>query len=224
MNVFEELVGLADSDYKQFNHKIIPTAQEIMGVRTPALRKIARKIVRSDPLAFIDMEKNNIYEMIMLEGMTLSYMDKSFIELLPLTERFLEKVDNWAQVDSTVCDFQRIASEKENVLTVVEKWLRSDKEFIVRAGLVILIAHYIEKERLPAIFTCSQAVAHTGYYVYMANAWLISVCMAKFPDETLSFFQDNTLDKRTHNKAIQKSRESYRVSGEHKALLLELRR
>ena len=74
------------------------------------------------------------------------------------------------------------------------------------------------------IFKLSQSVEHTGYYVHMGNAWLISVCMAKFPEETIKFFKDNTLDDKTHNKAIQKSRESYRVSKEHKALINKLKR
>ncbi len=88
----------------------------------------------------------------------------------------------------------------------------------------MLLAHYVEKENLPMIFELSQSVDHDAYYVHMANAWLISVCMAKFPEETLTFFKNNTLDAKTHNKAIQKSRESYRVSKEHKALLLGLKK
>jgi hypothetical protein len=83
---------------------------------------------------------------------------------------------------------------------------------------------FVEKEYLDMVFEISQEVTHTGYYVYMGNAWLISCCMATFPEETIGFFKNNTLDMRTHNKAIQKSRESYRVSKEHKVLLLGLKK
>lgn len=58
----------------------------------------------------------------------------------------------------------------------------------------------------------------------MASTWLISVCIAKFPEETFIFFKDNALDVKTQNKAIQKSRESFRVSKEHKALLIGLKK
>ncbi len=210
--LLEHLKELAENDYKAFNNKIIPTEQTILGVRVPALRKLARQITKTDALAFIQLDKHNIYEMIMLEGMTLSYMDRSFIELLPLTETFLRKVDNWAQIDSTICDYRNIRKEKEQVLTVVKRWLQADEEFVVRAGLVILLAHYIAAENLEMIFQLAEAVKHDGYYVYMANAWMISVCMAKHPAETILFFQNNALDDRTHNKAIQKARESFRVS------------
>lgn len=224
MSILQELQGLAEEDYKAFNRKIIPTNQQVLGVRLPILRKIAKRITAGEPLNFIRSDKKNIFEMILLEGMVLSYMDHSFKELLPLTENFLLKVDNWAQIDSTVCDFKGIEREKEDVLEVVKSWLKSDREFTVRAGLVVLLAHYVEQKHLPLIFTLSQDVTHTGYYVFMGNAWLISVCMAKFPDETIAFFIDNNLSNKIHNKAIQKSCESNRVSKAHKAILKELKR
>jgi 3-methyladenine DNA glycosylase AlkD len=224
MNILEELNSLAEESYKEFNSKIIPTKQKTLGVRTAALRKLAENIAEDDPMSFIVIDKQNIYEMILLEGMTLSYWDKPFTDLLPLTERFLNKVDNWAQVDSTICDYKNIKKEKKEILHIVKIWLKSDKEFFVRAGLVMLLAHYVDKKHLKTIFKLSQKVKHTGYYVYMANAWLISQCMAKYPEETIVFLKDNTLDKRTHNKAIQKSRESYRVSKENKEKIKLLKR
>jgi 3-methyladenine DNA glycosylase AlkD len=156
--------------------------------------------------------------------MTLSYMDRPFRELLPWTEKFLDKVDNWAQIDSTVCDYKNIRKESDDVLSIVKIWLNSEKEFVVRAGLVVLLAHYVEENNLSTIFDLSQAVTHKGYYVTMANGWLISVCMAKYPNETILFFENNRLDKVTHNKAIQKSRESYRVSKDHKVIINDLKK
>ncbi len=222
--ILKELESLAETDYKAFNDKIIPTKQKTLGVRVPALRKIAKRIAKDKAVKFINLDKQNVYEMIMLEGMVLSYINKSFKELLPLTEKFLTKVDNWAQVDSTVCDFKNIKNEKDDVLKIVKKWLKSDKEFVVRAGLIVLLAHFINKENLKMIFDLSQSVKHTGYYVHMGNAWLISVCMAKFPKETIRFFKDNKLSNKTHNKAIQKSRESFRVSKTNKGLINKLKR
>ena len=222
--ILNELTNLAEDDYKKFNDRIIPTNQKTLGVRVPILRKIAKRIAKKEAIEFVKLNKQNIYEMILLEGLVLSYMDKSFVDILPLTENFLLKVDNWAQIDSTVCNFKGIEKEKEDVFQTVKTWLESEKEFIVRAGLIILLAHYVKEENINMIFTLSQKVKHTGYYVYMGNAWLISVCMAKFPVETIRFFEENTLDKRTHNKAIQKSRESYRVSKEHKDLMKNLKR
>ena len=224
MSILKELEGLAEENYKTFNKKIIPTKQTTLGVRIPVLRKIAKRIVNENGAEFVQQDKNNVYEMIMLEGMVLSYMDEPVKELLPLIEAFLLKVDNWAQVDSTICDFKNIKKEREEVLEIVDKWLKSDKEFFVRAALIILLAHFVDEDHLQLLFKISQKVEHQGYYVHMANSWLISVCMAKHPEETIHFFKENSLDKKTHNKAIQKSRESFRVSKEHKAIINGLKR
>ena len=224
ISVLEELRGLSDDDYKEFNKKIIPTAQETLGVRLPVLKKIAARMAKNSPDEFLRMDKGNIYELIMLEGLVLSRLNRSFVRLLPLTESFLEKVDNWAQVDSTVGKFKHIEREREDVLAVIEKWLNSDNEFVVRADLVILMAHFIDEQYLDTVFGLSQSVSHTGYYAYMGNAWLISVCMAKYPRETIAFFRENSLDDKTHNKAIQKSRESFRVSNADKEIISKLKR
>ncbi len=95
---------------------------------------------------------------------------------------------------------------------------------MIRAGLVVLLTYYIEKNNLDTIFKLSETTTHQGYYVKMANAWLISVCMVKFPNETLIFLKDNRLDKTTHNKAIQKSRESFRLLPKYREILVKLKR
>lgn len=216
--IINQLQNLAEEDYKLFNSKIIPTKQKILGVRVPILREMAKSIAKEDAFKFVKFDKEDSYEMILLEGMVLSYMKEPFFELLPHVEKFLQKTDNWAQIDSVVCNFKKI--DKDEGLEVINRWLKSDKEFVVRAGLVMLLNHYIYERYLDEIFKISQEVEHDGHYVYMANAWLISVCMAKFPTQTIEFFKSNTLDSKTHNKAIQKSRESFRVSREHKELLV----
>jgi 3-methyladenine DNA glycosylase AlkD len=222
--ILAKLKNLADEKYKIFNSKIIKTNQIMLGVRMPILRQIAKTIVNENAIQFIKLDKDNIYEMILLEGIVLSYMKIQFIQIVPLMEKYLVKVDNWAQIDSPILSFKGINNEKENVLEVVKNWLKSKEEFVVRAGLVILLVYYINKENLKMIFDLSESIKHTGYYVYMANAWLISVCMVKFPKETIDFFKTNKLDIITHNKAIQKSKESYRVSKDNKLLINQLKR
>jgi len=222
--ILNKLKSLGDDDYKAFNNKIIPTTQITLGVRLPILRQMAKDIVKDNAYEFIKLPKQNIYEMIMLEGLVLSYMKKPFNELVPLIENYLDKVDNWAEIDSVILGFKSINKQKDYVLEIIKIWLKSDKEFIVRAALVILLSYYIQEENLNIIFKLSQNIKHKAYYVFMGNAWLISVCMAKFPTQTIEFFKYNTLDIKTHNKAIQKSRESFRVSKENKDFIKLLKK
>ena len=224
MNIFEELTSLSEESYKKFNLKIIPTNHNILGVRTPLLKKMAKKIIKVSPYEFLILDKKNSYEMIMLEGLVISSLKLPFIELTTYIENYMKKIDNWAQVDSFVMNFKGIKKEKESVLNILKLWLDSKEEFVVRTALIILLSYYVEKKYLENIFEISNKVTHKGYYVFMGNSWLISVCMVKFPKETIQFFKENELDDITHNKAIQKSRESNRVSKENKELLNTLKR
>lgn len=224
MSILEELMSHSEEQYKFFNLKIIPTNQNVLGVRTPLLKKMAKKIAKESPYEFITLDKGNSYEMIMLEGLVISYLKVPFSDLVPYIESYMNKIDNWAQVDSFVMNFKGIIKEKEIVFNILKTWLISKEEFVVRTALIILLSYYVDKEHLQNIFDISNKVTHKGYYVFMGNAWLISVCMAKLPEETIQFFKDNQLDNITHNKAIQKSRESNRVSKEHKDLLNTLKR
>ncbi len=220
----ENLSLLGARGYKDFHDTLLNSNQDTLGVRVPTLRKIAKAIVKEGPDPFIAMDKGSSYELIMLEGMVLSYINKPFVELLPRIETFLDKVDNWAQIDSTVGHFKQISKDRSGVLAVIKRWLASDKEFVVRAGLIILLAKYIDTTYLPTIFQLASQVEHKGYYVMMGNAWLIATAMAKFPQETYNFLKENRLDRVTHNKAIQKARESFRVSQLDKERLLLLKR
>ncbi len=223
-DILNELKNLSEESYKEFNVKIIPTSQNVLGVRLPLLRQVAKRIAKENPLEFIASDKQNVYEMVMLEGLVLAALKEPFVDLLPQIEDFLAKIDNWGHIDSVFGSFKSIKKDPEGVMQVVLKWLESEHEFVVRAALVILLGYYVEEKYLNTVFRLSQQVTHKAYYVHMANSWLISVCMAKYPEQTIEFFKANTLDAKTHNKAIQKSRESFRVSQEHKDLLLVLKK
>ena len=221
--ILSELQLCSEEKYKIFNAKIVPTKQRMLGVRVPLLRKMAKKISQGDSDAFIQLDKKNIYEMVLLEGIVLSYVNKPFKDLVLQLETYLYKVDNWAQIDTPILSFKTILEDKVYAYEVVKRWLVSDREYIVRAALVILLNYFVQEDYLDDIFKFSQEIKHDGYYVFMANAWLISVCMVKYPDETISFYKSNTLDKKTHNKAIQKSIESFRVSKKNKLAIKKLK-
>ncbi len=223
-NILKELNSLKDKEYKNFNRKLIPTNQYILGIRLPVLRDIAKNIVKNDYQTFLKAPKENYYELILLEGLTLTYTKKGFMEQLDDIENYISKIDNWAQVDSPFLSFKAIKNEKAEVLKQLEKWILSKNEFKLRAVLVILLGFYVNKKYLDIIFKLSQKIEHKAYYVHMANAWLISVCMAKYPQETIEFFKSNTLEDKTHNQAIQKSRESLRVSKKNKQYINILKR
>lgn len=215
-----------DEKYKNFNSKIVKTKQNMIGVRLPMLRKIAKQIIKeNNEVKFIKSDKNNIYEMVLLEGLVISYIDDSFINKVDILDSYISKVDNWACIDSIFLKIKNIDIDKKNNLNTIITFLKSSLEFKVRGGFVLLLVNYIQKDYLDIIFKLSCKYNNQDkYYIYMANAWLISFCMAKFPTQTIKFFKNNSLDKTTHNLAIQKSIDSFRVSIEDKLLLKQLKK
>ncbi|PSM53133.1 DNA alkylation repair protein [Campylobacter blaseri] len=220
-SILKELNLQKDEKYKKFNQKLIFTKQEILGVRLPALRKIAKNISKDRALKFIKLKKPNIYEIILLEGLVIGYAKFDFKTKIMLYEKYIQKVDNWAGIDCVNLNPKNL-QDREILITHIKIWLDDESEFIARAGLINLLQHYVQKEYLDYIFSIK--VKNNKYYSMMAHAWLISVCVVKFPDETINFLRQKILDKTTHNKAISKCIDSYRVSKENKDILRELRK
>ncbi|NLK67071.1 MAG: DNA alkylation repair protein [Campylobacteraceae bacterium] len=229
--ILEKLHSLKESKYQEFSQKLVPTRLEILGVRMPNLRALAKEIAKSkDAFNFINSQKDEIYELVLLEGLVIGYLNLELIEKLKLYENYIEKADNWALIDSVKFSGADKFSkdEKELLLNHIKTWLKSkdengdENEFIVRGGLVNLLYYFVSLENLEFIF--SLKFQSGKYYITMAHAWLLAECMAKFPKETLNFMQNSSLDKTTHNKAISKMRESFRVSDKDKKLLLSLKK
>jgi len=217
--ILKELKKYIDKNYKNFNEKNIPTKQKILGVRLPILKKTARKISLNNPFEFIKADKNNIYELIMLEGLTLSYTKTSFINLLPYIENFLIKVDNWAQTDYVINNFKSISETRKQHLKIILKWLNKNGIFFKRAALVSLIYYYTDKNYLKIIFDISLSIKSEDYYVYTANAWLLTECLTKYPLKTIEFLKDSGLDEKTYKKTMQKIRESKKIHEKYKKIL-----
>ena len=104
------------------------------------------------------------------------------------------------------------------------KYLESNKEYEIRFAVVSFLDYFISEEYIREILKILGSIKHEGYYVKMAVAWAVSVCYVKFPERTWELLEGYELDDFTHQKSIQKIRESFRVSKEEKDRLLTLRR
>lgn len=139
-------------------------------------------------------------------------------------ESFIPKIDNWAVCDVFCAGLKITKKYKKEMWEFIQKYLRSDKEFEIRFGLVMILDYYVDEEYLSKDFEIFDFITNDAYYVQMAAAWAISVCLVKFYDETIKYLKKANLDKFTYNKAIQKAIESYRITNEQKAALREMKR
>lgn len=222
----KELQNLADTKYKEFHKGLCPGTENIIGVRVPVLREYAKKLSKKyeidDLLENIDDE---YYEEIMLQGMLIGLKkDKEISYILADIEKFVPKIDNWAICD-TFCAGLKITKKNLNKMwEFLQKYVKSSKEFEIRFGVVMILDYYITESYLDRNFKIFDSIKSDKYYVQMAVAWAVSICLIKFYDKTIEYLNKCKLDKFTYNKALQKAIESYRITNEQKEELRNMKK
>lgn len=212
------LFALQDTAYRAFHQALVPgLTTELIGVRVPQVRKLARELRGSaQAAAFLSALPHRFYEENLLHALLLS-LEKDFETALSGTERFLPYVDNWAVCD---CFCPKVFAKYPQQLTAhIRRWLSSDKTYTVRFAVDMLMQFYLAENFSPDQLQWVGEIVSDEYYINMARAWYFATALAKQQPDTLSYFMENRLDVWTHNKTIQKAIESKRIPDELKAFL-----
>ncbi len=217
------LVPYIDEKYRSFALKLLPPGTNMLGVRLPILRKIARKVVRTDWFLFINKLSQNTYEERLLFGIVIAYAPIQVSEKIPLIRQYLVRMNNWSLCDSFCVSFKLNEADKKLLLPFLEECLQNADEYIVRFGIIMLLTFYIETN-LQQCLELFQCVTHRGYYVSMGIAWAVSICYIRFREQIKQFLSDNQLDNQTHNRAIRKIRESTCLDKTEKDFVLQYKR
>lgn len=220
------LAALADEKYRDFNQSLVPGVDmHALGVRVPALRALARELLKGDWRGFLEASRSHpLYEARMLHAMVLGGARCPVVEKLALTDAFLPWVDNWAVCDTFCSSFKPRKGEEEAVFAFVRDCAGSDIEFRKRFGLVMLMSRFHDDPWGPKTMEIYRGFSHPGYYARMGAAWGLATLFLYQREAALAILVEGLWDGFTHNKAIQKLRESYRVSDADKQMLLTLRR
>lgn len=224
IKIRKQIFELADEEYKKFHSKLCPYNDNIIGVRLPLLRKLAKDLAKGNWREYIKSAQNEYYEEVMLQGIVLGYVKTDVEEILNYVTDFVPKIDNWAVCDSFCNGLKFTRRNKVRVFEFLQTYLKSKQEFEMRFGVVMLLDFYIEENYIDRVLELLDKSKHEGYYVKMAVAWAISICYVKFPEKTMKYLKNNSLDNFTYNKAIQKITESLRVDKETKVLIRSMKR
>jgi len=225
LNIRQQLFELAEDEYKQFSSSLLPGIDDLLGVRLPALRKIAKQIAKKDWRSYLENADEMYFEEIMLQGMVLGYVNDDDIEdVLGYIVDFIPKINNWSVCDSFCVGLKMTNKNKERIWDFLQPYLSSDKEFEVRFGIVMLIDFYIDDDYIKLVIEKLDSIRHDGYYVKMAVAWAISICYIKFEELTLDYLKNNNLNDFTYNKSLQKICESLKVNKNSKAFIRGMKR
>jgi 3-methyladenine DNA glycosylase AlkD len=212
-----------DIEYRDFQSKLIPNVDKsyFIGVRTPELRKYAKELLKAGGYSsFIDELPHKYFDENQLHAFIISGI-KDFDKCVAETEKFLPYVNNWATCDqlSPKC----FAKNKEALLPYISRWIKSEKTYTVRFGIGMLMSHFLDDAFDEKYLKTVSAVRSDEYYINMMIAWYFATALAKQYESTLPFIENRALEKWTHNKAIQKAIESYRITDEQKAYLKTLK-
>lgn len=224
MTIREQIFQLADEEYQKFQSGLCPGKDNIVGVRLPLLRKLAKELAKGDWREYMKVAQDEYYEEVMLQGMVLGYVKDDIEEVLSYIEDFIPKIDNWSVCDSFCIGLKFTKLNRSRVWDFLQPYLSSKQEFEMRFGIVMLLNFYLEENYIDRVFILLDRAKHEGYYVKMAVAWAISICYIKFPEKTMEYLKNNTLDDFTYNKGLQKITESLRVDKETKALIRSMKR
>ena len=219
----QALFGMQDPKYRDFQVKLIPgaEAEKMIGVRTPDLRSYAKELLkRGDVSAFLSELPHRYFDENQLHAFILSDM-KDYETCMREVERFLPYVDNWATCDQMSPKVFR--KHKTELLEHVKAWLASDKTYTVRFGVGMLMEHFLDDDFDLSYPEMVCQIRSGEYYVNMMRAWYFATALTKQYEAAVVFIEKRNLDIWTHNKAIQKALESYRVTPEHKEYLRSLK-
>ena len=221
--VFQRLSELSDPTYRDFHAGLIPniSPETILGVRVPALRKLARELRGSaEAQEFMAALPHEYYDENCLHGLLINDI-KDFGATVSALDAFLPYVDNWA-----VCDLispRSFKSRPPELAAHVRRWLESSHSYTVRFGIGVLMSFYLDEGFEPAQLEAVAERCCEEYYVNIMVAWYFATALAKQPEAVLPYIENRRLSRWTHNKAIQKSIESRRIPDETKAYLKTLR-
>ncbi len=224
MDIKTKILNEAEKDYKKFSASLIPNIDNVLGVRIPALRKIAKEIYAETGTDYLACSNTEYMEEVMVQGMIIGLIKDKPEKILEHVENFIPKINNWAVCDIFCGGLKFTNKNKERVWEFIQKYLNSEKEYDKRFGLVMILGYFTDDEYIDKVLNILDNFSHEGYYARMGAAWALSICYVKQPEKTFEYLKKSKLDKWTFNKGIQKICESLRVGKNTKEILKSLKR
>ena len=228
MTISEELraalFAQSNETFRAFNAKLMPGTDidRVIGVKTPELKALAKEFgKRPDIGDFLQDLPHRYFEEKQLHAFLIAGT-RDFDTCMAETERFLPHIDNWATCDQLSPKvFQK---RSRDLLPHVEEWIGSGRTFTVRFGVLCLMRYFLDADFAPEYPDRVADIRSGEYYVNMMRAWYFATALAKQYETITPYLENHRLDVWTHNKTIQKARESYRITPEQKDYLKTLKR
>ena len=218
MNIKAKLLALQDISYADFQAKLTPNIPRdlFIGVKVPEARKLAKRIIKEPEASqFLRDVPHTYYDENMLHVLLISEI-KDYGACIEAVDKFLPYVDNWAVCDSMSPKIFK--TNKKVLLKKIEEWSASEQTYTCRFGIEMLMSYFLDDDFKQEYLEIPLSVHSEEYYVQMMIAWFFATALAKQWDMTIQYIEDQRLDAWTHNKTMQKARESNRVAKGQKSI------
>ena len=222
--ILEKLYEMQDLKYKEFDSSLCPNVDNIIGVQVPKLRAIAKQLVKEEKKEYLELENIKYYEEKVLQGLMIGISNLPIEDTKKYLEKFIPKIDSWAVCDIVCSSLKSTKKYQKEIWGFLDEYIKSYNEFEIRFAVVMYLDYFLNDEYIDRVIKNISKIKSDKYYVQMAIAWLLAESFIKQKEKTKEYLKNNKLDNFTHNKAIQKIIDSYRVSQEDKEFVRTLRR
>lgn len=218
------LADLSSQKLKEFSKKITKSKHEVLGVKIPMLRKLAKQICLNNAEDYLKNSIMQNYEKVLIYGFVIGYSHLSFDVKLDYLKKYIPIISDWSECDSVVATLKFLGKNKADGFKFLLKYFNSNLEFEKRFAIVCFMSYFLTDDYIDEVLKLLVNVKSEFYYVNMAVAWALSVCFVKYYTKTLNYFLNCNLDKFTYNKTIQKCLESFRISNSNKVYLKSIKK
>lgn len=218
----KRIEDLAEENYKEFSAALVPNVKNMLGVRLPLLRALAKELAKGDWEEALD-GADLYFEEVMLRGMVIGAIKIDTPKRFEYIRKFVPLIDNWSVCDSFCVGLKFAKKSQAEVWEFLQPYIGSKNEFFARFGAVMLLDHFINDEYIKAVLEALGRVSCEAYYAKMSVGWALATCMSKYPDMTYGYICNNdAIDRETLKLTVKKSCESYKVDDEYKKKLRAL--
>ena len=158
MTLREQLLELTEPKYMKFTSALMPGVENVLGIRLPILRSIAKEIAAGDWRAYLAEAEDFYFEERMLQGLVIGYARCEPAEKLAHVARFVPKIDNWAVCD---CFCWRLrAAERQPMWEFIQPYFHAQAEYDVRFAVVMGLGNFVDEQHLEAFLRQLDGIRH----------------------------------------------------------------
>lgn len=220
----QKLFTLQDKNYQQFQSKLCPGIDNIIGVPVPKIKNLVKKILKENYHVYLQEVTNQYYEETMIEGLIIAMSKMPIDDKLHCLESFIPKINNWAICDTVCANFKIDKQDLNKLWNFLMLYKNCNKEFELRFMLVMIINYFLIDDYQEKVLSIIDSIQVDYYYTNMAIAWLISILFIKNRKITMKYLKNNHLLDFTYQKSLQKILESNQVLKEDKEIIRQMKR